>query len=74
MTLAYQNMDYMRGYNAGLQRGRRKGREDAVGAFELIMRLGAEIEASSQEKIVGLTNCERAVVEFYRAALKESHK
>jgi tRNA isopentenyl-2-thiomethyl-A-37 hydroxylase MiaE len=35
------------------------------------MRLGAAIEASSQEKIVGLTECERAVVEFYRSALKD---
>lgn len=72
MTLANQDLvAYQRGYAAGRALGRKNALAESRGPYELLMRLGAAIEASSQEKIVGLTECERAVVEFYRSALKD---
>lgn len=73
MTLLNHNADYWRGYNAGRSNGRKKGRQEASKAVGLILRLGAQIETSSQEKIVGLTDPERRIVEFYREMMKEDH-
>lgn len=73
MTLANHTQDYWRGYNAGRANGLKKGRQEAAQAFSLIVKLGAQIESSSQEKIVGLTDPERRIVKFYREMMRADH-